>query len=285
MLVPRILTAIALLAVLLPALFYPSPLPFAVVVLFLIAAGTWEWARMNQLDQRAAVSVAVVVALACAGLWHSGWVQQPGALFWMLVASAWVGAGAWLLQRGLERWRQLPQALRLLLGVAAMVCAWVATLQARGLGVNFLVSSMALVWVADVSAYFAGRRWGGRLVAVKLAPRISPGKTWEGFFGGIAGVLLCAALWLAADAHWVRDSPSLYTVLQHRGWGWMLLALLFMTTMGVVGDLVESLFKRSAGVKDSSNLLPGHGGVLDRLDALLPTLPIAMVFATQGLLP
>ena len=153
-------------------------------------------------------------------------------------------------------------------------------LQARTIGINFLFSVLVLVWVADIGAYFAGRAFGGRFFARKLAPSISPGKTWEGVCGGVLGVLLCAFAWRTWDAGGALAQASIYTRLGGQGIAFMVLAVLFLTMMSVVGDLVESLFKRSAGVKDSSNLLPGHGGVLDRVDALLPILPLAMVFAT-----
>jgi phosphatidate cytidylyltransferase len=149
--------------------------------------------------------------------------------------------------------------------------------QARVIGINFLLSSLVLVWVADIFAYFAGKAWGGRFSAAKLAPSISPGKSWEGVWGGMAGVLVLAFAWRWMDQAWQLSVPSLYSHLAARGFWFMLMAVLFMAGMSVVGDLVESLIKRSAGVKDSSHLLPGHGGVLDRVDALLPTLPLAMM--------
>jgi phosphatidate cytidylyltransferase len=134
--------------------------------------------------------------------------------------------------------------------------------------------------VADIFAYFAGRAFGLKFTKGKLAPAISPGKSWEGVWGGMAGVVVLALCWVAADRYFAADVPSLYSRLAGRGWWLLLLAALFMAAMSVVGDLVESLIKRSAGAKDSSNLLPGHGGVLDRVDALLPTLPLAMMLAS-----
>ncbi len=139
---------------------------------------------------------------------------------------------------------------------------------------------MVLVWAADIFAYFAGRALGGRFFARKLAPSISPGKTWEGVCGGMLGVLLCAFVWRGVDLAGATDQASLYSRLGAISLVFMVLALVFLTSMSVVGDLVESLFKRSAGVKDSSGLLPGHGGVLDRVDALLPILPLAMMLST-----
>jgi len=155
--------------------------------------------------------------------------------------------------------------------------AWLAMAQARVIGVNFLLSLLLLVWVADIFAYFAGRAFGTRFTRSKLAPAISPGKSWEGVWGGMAGVVLLAGVWVWADAAWQAPVASFYSRLADKGWWLLLLAVLFMAAMSVVGDLVESLIKRSAGVKDSSGLLPGHGGVLDRVDALLPTLPLAMM--------
>jgi phosphatidate cytidylyltransferase len=162
-------------------------------------------------------------------------------------------------------------------GLVALALAWLAVAQAKVIGTNFLLSVLVLVWVADIGAYFAGRSLGGRLIRQKLAPGISPGKSWEGVFGGMMGVLLVGFIWRWADAAMVVQVPSFYSRLGLYGGWFLVVALVFMTAMSVVGDLFESLVKRSAGVKDSSRLLPGHGGVLDRIDALLPALPLAMM--------
>jgi len=143
------------------------------------------------------------------------------------------------------------------------------------MGIEFLLSVLVLVWVADIFAYFAGRALGGRFSHGKLAPAISPGKSWEGVWGGMIGVVALSLAWSAWGGN------TLYSQLaQRHGIVLMLLSVVFLAAMSVVGDLVESLIKRSAGVKDSSGLLPGHGGVLDRVDALLPALPLAMMLAT-----
>ena len=148
---------------------------------------------------------------------------------------------------------------------------------ARSAGINFLLSILCLVWVADIAAYFGGRRFGRR----KLAPAISPGKSWEGVWSGMAGVLLLGGVWTRlVDTQPGVDSPSLYGLLwAGLGLPLAVLALVFLSAMSVVGDLLESLVKRAAGVKDSSRLLPGHGGVLDRIDALLPVFPLALALA------
>ena len=148
--------------------------------------------------------------------------------------------------------------------------------RARVVGINFLLSLMVLVWVADVAAYFGGRAWGNR----KLAASISPGKTWAGAYSGLIGVLVLAAVWVQVDHYGWVDSPSVFSVLYDRHPVLMVVGVLFLVTMAVVGDLMESLVKRSVGVKDSSGLLPGHGGVLDRVDALLPVLPMGMMLVT-----
>lgn len=283
MLKQRVITAILLLAVLIPAMAYPSPYPLGAVSLILIAAAAWEWSRLNGYSVPFSVFHGCLCGTACAVVWLGGWVIPGGIALWVFAGGFWVLAGAWLLRYGAVRWPGVPQPLRLAGGMAALVLAWTALMQARSIGINFLLSALALVWVADICAYFAGRALGGRFFARKLAPSISPGKTWEGVMGGAVGVLLMACIWVIVDADRHFSSPSLYTVLASRGYIYLMLCAVFLTAMSVVGDLVESLFKRLAGVKDSSGLLPGHGGVLDRVDALIPTLPLAMMLSTLGM--
>ena len=280
MLRQRVITALLMLAILLPAVFYPDPAAFYAVALILIAAGAWEWGRLNQYGQYRSNAVPAVCAVACLLAWYGGLLLRPMKELWLLSGSGWVLLSAWLLSGGVKAWSSVPQALRLTGGICALFVAWMAVAQARTIGINFLFSVLVLVWVADVFAYFFGRAFGGRLFNRKLAPSISPGKTWEGAFGGMFGVVGCALVWRVMDSTVPLAVPSLYSRLSEVHWGFMVLAVLFLASMSIVGDLVESLFKRSAGVKDSSGLLPGHGGVLDRVDALLPILPLAMVFAS-----
>ncbi len=283
MLRQRVITALILVAILLPALFASSPVPFIVLSLVAIAAAAWEWARLNGVTGAGAIATGGVCALLCVGLWWLGAVRQPLPMLWLVVAAVWVLGGAWLIQRGVPGWPQWPRGVRWLIGVAALCVAWLAMAQARTLGVNFLLSVFMLVWAADVFAYFFGRALGGKLSGGrKLAPAISPGKSWEGVWGGMLGVLIVGAVWIWVDRHYDTGSLSLYSRLYAVGpWLWVL-ASLFLAAMSVVGDLIESLVKRSAGMKDSSQLLPGHGGVLDRIDALLPTLPLAMMLVSLG---
>lgn len=280
MLKQRIITALVLLAVLLPALFYPSPLPFTLVMLVVIAAAGWEWGRLNGCSSGMSIFLGAEAFALCLLSWWLGLPERALPLLWLIVGGAWVLAAAWLLRVGVAGWPRVPRGLRLVGGLLALWAAWLAAVQARMLGINFLLSILVLVWVADVFAYFAGRAFGLRFTKGKLAPAISPGKSWEGVWGGMLGVLILALAWVWGDAHWQASVPSLYTALAARGWWLLLLAAVFLCTMSVAGDLVESLIKRSAGAKDSSQLLPGHGGVLDRVDALLPVLPVALMLHT-----
>jgi phosphatidate cytidylyltransferase len=149
------------------------------------------------------------------------------------------------------------------------------------MGANYLLSVLALVWVADVAAYFGGRAFGRR----KLAIHISPGKSWEGVFSGVLAVSLLALIWPLLDAQQSSWGPSVFSMLLQHSVAWAILGVALLVGVSVMGDLAESLVKRSAGVKDSSALLPGHGGVLDRVDALLPTLPLALMLVQAGATP
>lgn len=278
MLRQRILTALVLLAIVLPALFYPDPRAFNGVVLLAIAAAAWEWGRLSGWSQLLALALGAACAALCVLAW--GLLGAAGAPLWLWAfgAGAWVLGGGLLLRAGVAGWPRIPQALRLLGGLLALWLAWLAVAQARGQGVNFLLSILALVWVADIGAYFAGRALGLRFTRGKLAPTISPGKSWEGVWGGMLATVVLAIVWVVLDVAQPTWSPSFYSHVQRNaGWPALVAVVLCLAAMSVVGDLVESLIKRSVGVKDSSHLLPGHGGVLDRIDALLPTLPLAMM--------
>ena len=277
MLLQRVITALVLLAILLPALFWPGPEPFAIVVLVLLGAGAWEWGRLNGLGQTGSLLSAAACLALCALAWSQGLVTRALTPMWLAAGAGWVLLGGLALRRGVAGWPLVPRSVRIPLGIFLLWLAWLAVAQARVIGVNFLLSVFALVWVADIAAYFAGRAFGLRLVRVRLAPSISPGKSWEGAWGGMLAVLALAWAWSLIDAAWHLGSPSLFSRLAERGWAFAVVACLFLAAMSVVGDLFESLVKRSAGAKDSSGLLPGHGGVLDRVDALLPTLPLALM--------
>lgn len=285
MLKQRVITALALLLVLIPAVLYPDARVFSALMLLVIAAAGWEWARMNDAPAIGTLAGPVLCLGVCGGVWWSGFLQQTMVALWLTAGALWVLTGAWVLRTGVAAWSGHSRSLRLGLGWLALCLTWLAVVQARLVGVNFLMSVLALVWVADIGAYFSGRAFGGKFTRSKLAASISPGKSWEGVWGGMLGVVVLAFGWQYADAVNMAQVPSLYTVVGQHGWGLLLLVAVFLSLMSVVGDLVESLVKRSAGVKDSSGLLPGHGGVLDRIDALLPTLPLAMMLYAYANLP
>jgi phosphatidate cytidylyltransferase len=276
MLKQRIITALLLLAVFLPTLFYPAIEPFGLFTLVLIAAGGWEWARLNGCGRTRAVAAGLALAVALLLFWLMGGVYRPWPWLWVAVGLIWVALAVVMLRGGPDAFARWPQVLRLWPGLFLIACAWLALVQARLLGLGFLLSVLLLVWMADIAAYFGGKRFGRR----KLAPTVSPGKSWEGVVSGLLGVLLLAAAWLwAATEGWAAPA-NLYTHLWHLGPAIALVALIGLVAMSVTGDLIESLVKRAAGVKDSSALLPGHGGVLDRVDALLPVLPAAMLIVS-----
>jgi len=262
----RILTALLLLpAAIACVLWLPTPWMGGLgsVVMLL---GLWELTRLIGLQSRAArlAYLAANIAVMCWLVW-SAWlglalpVVVVGSVFWVLVP-------LWLAHPGAFAGHSRQSvAIKLLAGSLAAIPAWSALLLLHGdgaLGPRWALLALVAVWAADSFAYFAGSRWGRR----KLAPQISPGKTWAGLWGGLAG---CVLISLAA-------APALAL-------GWLqipALALLALVTgvFSVFGDLFESVFKRQAGSKDSGALIPGHGGVLDRIDSLLAALPIFVVF-------
>ncbi len=275
MLRTRIITAAALLAVLLPSLFFASAFVFAGVAGAFGCAGMWEWARLAGQKPVAALGWAALWLIVAAGtlsrmtLGSGSHLGLDGAF----VAAALVWAV--LLLSSLPR-AALPKPLAVphilaVLGFVVMFAAWLALLRARQAGAGFLLSVLLVAWVADVAAYFGGRAFGRR----KLAPRISPGKTWAGVYAALLAVLayglLCSLVPALSDTLLARIDRMF-------GMAAMLGCAALFLALSIMGDLFESLLKRHAGVKDSSALLPGHGGVLDRVDALLPLLPVAILF-------
>ena len=260
----------------------------AVVLLALIAAAAY-WSRAALLTLCAAlVAVAMGEWLLLAGHRLAPVVLACGALAGVLVASAvvafrvpdsavaivcaaacalWVGLGL-VVVRANRAPVVLGRPVSTLLGVIVLVAAWLALVRLLESGVAWLLSAMAVVWVADIGAYFTGRAIGRR----KLAPRVSPGKTWEGVAGALVGVALIA---LAARTLWPQAGLWSNQLLSKVPLPAALSVLATVVALSIVGDLFESLLKRQAGVKDSGRLLPGHGGVLDRIDATLPALPAA----------
>jgi phosphatidate cytidylyltransferase len=276
----RIITALVLLAVFLPAFFASSAEPLAWLTLVLIAAGAWEWGRLMGLTMLRSFGLGFLCVVLCLGSWKLFELPlHTTPNVWAGAGALWVLIGAWMLRGGIAAWSSVHIATKLIGGTLALWLCWLAIFQAKRVGINYMLSIFVLVWIADIAAYFAGRAFGRR----KLAPSLSPGKSWEGVWGGICAVWILAFSWVWADQMAMFDSPSIYSLLYAHGWVYFLVSVSFLTAMSVVGDLVESMVKRNAGVKDSSQLLPGHGGVLDRVDALLPTLPLAMMLSQSVL--
>ena len=269
----RVITALALLAVLVPALLASATWPFLVVSLVLVVAAAWEWGRLNGAGGWGSWLLAGLVLVLALAAWQAGWEESAPVALWWLAAALWLVGGGYVLRGGPPAWAGMPRGLRWAVGVLVLGVAWLALGRSRHIGINFVLSVMALVWAADIAAYFGGKAWGRR----KLAPHLSPGKTWEGAVSGAVAVLVLAGLWQILERSLSVDSLSVFgRLFQH--WGLVPggLAIVLLTAMSVVGDLFESGVKRAVGAKDSSGLLPGHGGVLDRIDALLPVFPCAL---------
>ena len=270
MLKTRVITALVLLILFMTALFSLSSRTWAVFAGVLVIPAAWEWGQLIGLRRLACSQYVVLVATACASLF--GFAQgnilagQHGArfavylvasLFWVAVVPLWLRR-SWLPR---SRW------LAALTGLVVLVPTWLALVELRNIGPIVLLLLMAVAWISDSAAYFAGRRFGRH----KIAPSISPGKTWEGAAGAVLAVSAYAACWSYFGQAYF---PRLLESMRFGAFG-MLLFLWLLTAIGIYGDLFESAMKRRAGVKDSGVLLPGHGGVLDRIDALTSVLPVA----------
>jgi phosphatidate cytidylyltransferase len=247
----RLLTAAVLVSVLLLALFYAPPLLWAGFVLVFMAVGAHEWAGLSKFSSGAALTYAAATVLFgllgyFMALADSALVYLPALLFWVFVAPLWL-TRAWPAAQGIAA---------LLLGWLLLLPTFLALVYLREQGALVLLLALSIAIVADSAAYFAGRAFGRH----KLAPSISPGKTREGAAGGALAIAVYG-FFLATP-----EGPGLPIVLA---------AFLFLFVLSVLGDLFESWIKRQAGVKDSGRLLPGHGGVLDRIDSQLAVLPVA----------
>jgi phosphatidate cytidylyltransferase len=276
MLKTRILTAIVLIAVTLAALFWLPPRAWGAVTLVVVAVAAHEWANLCGYARWPRVAFVVAAIAIGADLLFAfapdtGWPMVVtllacgvATLFWLAVAPMWLASA----------WRVESKLALALTGWLVLLAWWVALVDLQARSPALLLAAMAIVWIADTAAYFSGRAFGRR----KLAPTISPGKTWEGVYGALAATALyvLAMLWLAPDLLHVRER----TPLAIAGWVGLVLAL---TALSVVGDLFKSLLKRQRGVKDSGRILPGHGGVIDRIDALLAVMPPAALLAHYAL--
>lgn len=252
MLRTRVITAFALLFGVLFGLFYLPGLYWGWLTLGVIAIGAWEWggfASYRGFGRWTYLALTIVLGLAFLFLKIPVEPAYPVAVgFWLLLVLPWLLLG----------WKVRHPHVLGLVGWLVLFPTWFALMDFHAMRPALLFGLMAVVAVADIGAYFSGRAFGKH----KLAPSISPGKTWEGVLGGLLGVALYGLLWLLLERELNVPFPGFFL-------------LLAMASISVVGDLFESWLKRQAGLKDSGHILPGHGGVLDRIDALTAALPLA----------
>lgn len=250
MLKQRIITAVVALVALSLVLFVVPPLVAELVIALVVLAGAWEWSAF--LDAKTMLTRVIYVILIAAVMAIVGMFWPDGAervlqvaLVWWVVALIW----AFFFPT------KIPITVRWLCGMLVLVPMYVALVLLYQANPSLLLFALLIVWVADIGAYFAGKRFG----RVKLAPSISPGKTWEGVIGGMILVVMLTlgrSIWIATDL----------AVLIPFGLG--------VAGVSIIGDLTVSMFKRTAGLKDSGKLFPGHGGVLDRIDSVAAAAPV-----------
>lgn len=265
MLKERIATAAVLLGVFLCALFLLPTRQFAILVAFIVGIGAFEWAALANIARggRYAFS-AVCLMLFGVVVWgfqaidpsrpEVAVIYVVSALFWILVVPFWLARGMKMPHRG----------LMLFVGLVVVLPAGLSVVSLHSIAPHVLLAVLALVWIADVAAYFAGRAFGRH----KLAPEISPGKTWEGAAGALVATLIYAIICAMV-------LPQLSAIVKGGLWVQYLAVSALLCAVSIIGDLFESMVKRRAKVKDSGTLLPGHGGVLDRIDSITATLPMA----------
>lgn len=283
MLKERILSAIVMIAVAIGALFALSPLPFTLAIAAIIVLGMWEWAQFAGFKRpiaRAIVGFVTFGLLFFPIIAATSHIQASRFLTDETTPLLFVGCIWWLVAFGLvitypksaEIWAKSVSA-KFIFGFCTLVPFLIGTLALRFYqynvneyqGLYLLLYVFLLVWGADSGAYFAGRAFGKH----KLAPKVSPGKSWEGAIGGVITSAIIAVIFL-------KTTPENVFGRELDTTAFVVLSIITVA-VSILGDLSESMFKRQAGIKDSSNLIPGHGGILDRIDSLTAAVP---VFAT-----
>ncbi|WP_163558104.1 phosphatidate cytidylyltransferase [Halomonas sp. NO4] len=257
MLKRRVVTAAWLVPLALGGLFGLTGGAFALFTGAIVLLAAWEWTNLAGVTAQPRRGLLLA---ALAGLMALLWASGAARATWPL----WLGAAGWLVNlfwvtrypMRVAQWQSTPR--RLAMGLWVLLPAWVGFNVLRDAGGVWLLFVLLLVWGADIGAYFSGRAWGRR----KLAPAVSPGKSWEGVAGGLAVTLALALVFAAWQGLGVATGVALLVVTA------------VVTLVSVLGDLLESMLKRHRGIKDSSQLLPGHGGVLDRIDSLTAAVPL-----------
>lgn len=263
----RVLTALVLAPLMVVGIFFLPLKQFAFFIAAIATLGAWEWANIAGYERKwERVGYALMVFI-CLYLSARILRVRPDLLIYWLGAGALWWVAAFLLVRkypgGISLWQSRP--IRAFLGLCVLVPMWVGFmhLKVQPHSSLLIVYVMLIVWGADTGAYFAGRRWGN----TKLAPHVSPGKSWAGFWGGLATCVLIAVAYGYSLDLWLRPLDQRDQVI-------LLLIAVITMVVSVLGDLVESMMKRHRGIKDSSSLLPGHGGVLDRIDSMAAAVPV-----------
>lgn len=261
MLKTRIITAIVLMIGFLGILLFASNKVWALLTLAATLVGIWEWAnliKLNPSQVKGYFLLALILGLGCVFVSDTN-LSQPleilamsvltiAAIFWLLIAPILL----------LKRKNLLHPGIMSVLGLILLFSTWFGLIGLHRNSPWLLLAILATVWIADTAAYFFGKRFG----RVKLAPKISPGKTWEGVAGALFAVMLYGiVLCIIFDINL-----------------WLIFGLWLIVVLSIMGDLFESLLKRQAGIKDSGQILPGHGGVLDRIDGLIPSLALTLFY-------
>ncbi|MDH2927634.1 phosphatidate cytidylyltransferase [Lonepinella koalarum] len=282
MLKQRILSAIVMIAIVCAALFLFSPFYFTLALGLIVTAAVWEWTQFPRLKivwrfvvTSISLAVLFVWIFSQANYLNAGRVFADYAEPLLLVSVIWWGVALGLVvtyPKSANIWGN-SLILHIIFAVLTLLPFLIAVAALRlenynidSLhGIQLLLYVFVLVWAADSGAYFAGRKFGKH----KLAPKVSPGKTWQGVMGGVitAGVLAELFIYLAGDNFFMHGNPLNLTALS-----------IATVVVSVLGDLTESMFKRQSGIKDSSNLIPGHGGILDRIDSLTAAIPFFAYF-------
>ena len=282
MLKTRILTALVLFAGFIAALLYLPPVLWAIFSGIIIVAAAWEWGGLMKQAGKQRLPLVFTILMACflfyflsgdspnlqwnfnvLAIYSVGEALNFSEIVFFIAGLFWLLLMPFYLKRQSTLWDK--PAIGFVCGLIVLFPTWLALVALRGFGVNYLLFILAIPWIADMGAFFVGRKFG----KTKLAPNISPNKTKEGAIGGAFAVLLFGSfvffVVLKYELNWISFAFLLV----------LFVFLIVLTIASICGDLFESLLKRQAGVKDSGNFLPGHGGILDRIDSLTSTLPLA----------
>jgi len=285
MLKTRVITAVILLALFFPILFFSPTIILSIVASILISLASWEWGRFIWgVQSRYPIYYSLLIQALLALLIYCSQGNDQELIYILndfMMVILWISMIFWIivmpfiLSRKLQFSIKNNTSLLAIAGVIIFTSDWYAFMLLRDKGLWVLLSVLMIVWTADIGAYFTGKKFGKH----KLAPQLSPGKSIEGALGGTVAVCILGLIFYSIN---ISNMNFFNVIGQHLNWINLIFLSIFLAGMSVIGDLFESQLKRLSNMKDSSGLLPGHGGALDRLDALLPVLPIAAL-CIQGI--